>query len=258
MKLLIAIFILVSIATDSIAQYKNLNVKFGKYTFLTKFDTSNYLTTLKIRKGKNTIYYKISEFPITGITQYDLNNDGVEEILLDLYSGGAHCCTYLCAARIEDDKFKIMDTIFWGNSFYKIEDVDNNGKKEIIGVNDMFAYTFTNYAQSEFQVLIYAFENNKFIEVTPKFPKIIEKDIENHRDELKPYLTDSSFACPQSIDEDTFNTDAGAVKAILAPIVADYYSLNEVHKGYALVDSIYKCMDKNKFIDTLKNVYKLK
>ena len=59
-------------------------------------------------------------------------------------------------------------------------------------------------------------------------------------------MTDTGFECEED-GEDTFNTEAGSVKTILAAIVADYYTLGEVRKGYDLVDSVYKCPDRDKF-----------
>ncbi len=192
------------------------------------------------------------------IKEYDLDRNGEKEILMELYSGGAHCCTFLVAARIINNKFNILDTIYWGNSHYSINDINDDGNSEISGINDMFAYAFTNYAESEYPVLVYGFENNKFKDITKNFPKIIEEDLKEHLEELKFYITDTGFACPKSPDEDTFNTDAGAVKAILAPIIADYYSLGNVNRGYELVDSVYKCPDKDKFKEILQSDYKLK
>ena len=49
--------------------------------------------------------------------------------------------------------------------------------------------------------------------------------------------------CPKG--DETFNTDAGAIKAILAPIVADYYYLDDVEAGYEYVRKVYKCPDVN-------------
>ncbi len=94
--------------------------------------------------------------------------------------------------------------------------------------------------------------------MTGSFPKIIEEDIDTHIEELKQYIKDENFKCPENDTTDTFNTDAGAVKAILAPIVADYYNLGDIEKGYTFVELIYKCPDKDKFIRTLQNDYKLK
>ncbi len=61
------------------------------------------------------------------------------------------------AAGISDESFNILDSIYWGNSYYSIRDLNNDGRKEILGANDMFAYAFTNFAQSEFNVMIYDF-----------------------------------------------------------------------------------------------------
>ena len=240
------------------AQQDNINYKTGDYTFKTIYDTNQYTTTLTIYHGRTVIYKEIHIGTIAGIKEYDLNNDGENEILTEEFSGGAHCCTSLYIGKILNNGFKVLDSIYWGNSFYTVKDLNNDGKLELSGTSDMFAYAFTNYAQSEFNVLIYGFENDKFVNVTSSFPEVIEKDIDDHIENLKPYIKDTTFECPENDTTDTFNTDAGAVKAILAPIVADYHSLGDVEKGYSYVDLIYKCPDKEKFIKILQNDYKLK
>lgn len=237
-------------------QYDNLNIRIGDYTFVTKFDTANFQTRLKIKKDSKVFFNKVSDFPIMGIKQYDLDNDGRKEILIEMYSGGAHCCFYLVAGRLSAKSFTILDTIYWGNSFYEIEDLNKDGKQEIVGSNDMFAYAFTNYAETRFTPLIYEFKNDKFVNVTKNYPGAIKENL----DELKADLysiTDTGFRCEDN-GEDTFNTEAGTVKTILGPIVDDYYNLGDVQKGYELIDSVYKCDDKDKFIQILQNDYKLK
>ena len=120
----------------------------------------------------------------------------------------------------------------------------------------MFAYAFTNYAQSQMNILIYGYQNKKFVDVTKNFPDLLNKQIEDMKTELKPYQ-DIGFKCPE-LNEETFNTDAGAVKAILAVIVADYNTMGQTNKGYEFVDENYNCPDKDKFTDILKTDFKLK
>lgn len=258
MKRIIILLVLFIGNSYLFAQREDLKINIGEYTFLTKYDTSTFISTLTIEKENRIIFTDKSDYSIMDIKEYDLNNDGNNEILIDLYSGGAHCCTFLVAARMINDRFTILDSIYWGNSFYAIHDFNGDGKKEILGASDMFAYAFTNFAQSEFNVLIYTFENNTFQDVTKNFPKIIEEDIEDHIEELKSYIKDKNFMCQENDTADTFNTDAGAVKAILAPLVADYYNLGDVEKGYSFIDLIYKCPDKDRFIQILQNDFKLK
>ncbi|HMS63753.1 MAG TPA: hypothetical protein PKD83_00710 [Ignavibacteria bacterium] len=259
MKKYKVLFILLSVIllfSESRSQFADIKFKTGEYVFQTKFDTASYTTQLKIKKNKKTIFKETYPDGITGIREYDLDYNGKKEILIEMYSGGAHCCSNLYVGEIANGKFNYNDSILWGNSFYGIEDLNNDKKFEISGVNDMFAYAFTNYAQSQFNILIYGYENKKFVNVTKSFPAILEAQIGEMIKELKPYQ-DSGFKCPE-LNEDTFNTDAGAVKAILAVIVADYGTLGEIEKGYEYLEANYNCQDKEKFIEILNNDFKQK
>ncbi|HMS34815.1 MAG TPA: hypothetical protein PKC91_12095 [Ignavibacteria bacterium] len=254
---IIFIFILSLVINFSAeAQFENINVKFGDHTFKTTYDTGKYETTLRILKNDKTVFKNVYEERIADIKEYDLNNDGNREILIEMYSGGAHCCTSLYLGRFIKDKFIFTDTVFWGNSYYSVEDLDKDGKLEISGSSDMFAYAFTNYAETKFPLMIYRYNGSKFVNVTSDYKQMINNQLEEFRHELRESY-DTGFKCME-IDEDTFNTEAGSVKILLAVIVADYYLLGEVNKGYELVDSVYKCPDKEKYKEILQTDFKLK
>ncbi len=252
----VTVFLSLILINITKAQFDDIKFKYGDYVFASKYDTAEFTTKLRIKKKDKTIFDKLYYDRILSIKDYDLNNDGKKEILIEMYSGGAHCCTSLYAGEISGDRFVLSDSISWGNSFYEIEDLDNDGKYEIAGVNDMFAYAFTNYAESRFSLMIYGYENNKFTDITGRFPSAVNDNINGLKEDLRQY-TDTGFHCME-LNEDTFNTEAGAVKAILAAIVADYSSLNETSKGYELVDSVYNCPDKESFKLSLKNDFHLK
>jgi hypothetical protein len=135
--------------------------------------------------------------------------------------------------------------------------LNKDGKKEIVGRNDMFAYFFTNFSMSRFPVQIYSFRKNKLRLANKEFKDIVYKNIKALKDELKQYKT-SGYECPKSDSADVFNTDAGAVQAILAAITADYYYIDETDEGYDYIEKVYKCPDKKKFIKILQTEYKLK
>jgi len=216
LRLIILFVILLLTNSFTIAQWENINFRSGEYIFQTKYDTSAYKTLLRIKKNKKLIFKETYDDRISEIKGYDLNNDGKKEILIDMYTGGAHCCTSLFVGEIRNDNFNFIDTIFWGNSYYSVKDLNNDCKYEILGANDMFAYAFTNFAESEFPILIYGMENKRIKNITGRFPKLVEENITDLMEKLQPYTTDSGFVCPVNENEDTFNTDAGAVKAILA------------------------------------------
>lgn len=231
--------------------------KAGNLKFKTKVDKYNFSTTLTITNKDKTVYRETFPEFITDINEYDFNNDGKKYIIIDFYSGGAHCCTSIFICSFTDNKFRILDTAFYGNSGYLIEDINNDRIFEIKSGNDMFAYAFTNYAETRFPMKISRFDGNKIVNVTSEFRDIILNEIEYFKGDLEEY-TSKGFDCPAAEDEDTFNTDAGSVKTILAAITADYFSIGETEKGYELIDKVYKCVDKDKFKKILKEDFQLK
>jgi len=253
-KILILIFIFA--ASLVFSQDDTINFTFEDYTFTSIYDTANYCSVLKITRDNSVRFESECTDRFFSITAEDLDSDSKKEILMEQYTGGAHCCSYLVACRIENDHIMVLDSIWWGDSGYEIQDIKNDGKKELVGVKTWFAYAFTNFADSRFNVVIYKFKSGKFYDATSEFPDIIKADIKDLKSQLKEYI-DKGFDCPRQV-EDTFNTDAGAVKAILAPIVADYYNLGELEEGYNYVKKVYKCNDVTSFIKILVNDYKLK
>lgn len=245
------------ISSLSYSQEDNQRFNFGKYTIEANYDTANYCSDLIVYRGSLLIHRDTCVMKVTSINAYDLDDNGKKEIVIEYYSGGAHCCTSMNIYSLENDKFTVLDSMEWGNSFFDIKDLDGDGSYEIEGVNDMFAYAFTNFAQSCFPAAIYKFKNGKLYLANKEFKEKVLKDIKEYKDQLKEY-TKTGFECPSTADEETFNTDAGAVKAILAAIVGDYYTIGMTDEGYGLINKVYKCPDKDKFIKILKNDYKLK
>jgi hypothetical protein len=257
-KLIItSLLFILCLSGGAIAQYDSINTKIGDYTFRTKINSAEYTTQLIISKGGKTIQKMTFLDYIIDVNEYKLTPEGKKYIFIDLFSGGAHCCYSLIVGIMKDDKFLILDSAFYGNSGILVEDVNKDGTMEIISYNDMFAYAFTNYSESRFPTRIQHFKEGRLTEVTSDFKDLIRKEIAEYKSDLDAIPTDS-IICPSSDSEDTFNTDAGTVKTILAAIVADYYTIGEVEKGYALVKEKYRCADRDKFIKILKEEFKLK
>ena len=236
---------------------KDINFVSGDYRFQTRFDTSIWSSVLNVKYKNKTIVNDV-EFDgwIDTINAFDFNGDGKKNIFIESYTGGAHCCVMVYIGVMEDGKFKIPDTLFLGNAWYVIEDIEKDGKLEINTSSDMLSYAFTNFSETRFPPRVYKIKNNKFKDVTKDYPDIVNGYIDELKTDLKEF-TKTGFECLGKND-DTFNTDAGSVKTLLAAITACYHSIGEVKKGYDLIDKTYKCPDKDKFIKILKDEYKLK
>jgi len=144
-----------------------------------------------------------------------------------------------------------------GNGGYELKDLDGDSIMEIVTSNDMFAYSFTNYAETRFPTEIFKFTNGKLKIVNNEFVDLVENEIKEFKKDVEDFVK-KGYDCPKTDTEDTFNTDAGSLKTMLAPIVADYYSIGKVNKGYEYVEKMYKCPDKQNFIKILKKDFKLK
>jgi hypothetical protein len=236
---------------------KDINFSCGDYKFQTRYDTNIYSSVLKVKYKNKTIVNDV-EFNgwIDTINAFDFNGDGKKSIFIESYTGGAHCCVMVYIGVMENGKFTIPDTLFLGNAWYAIEDIDKDGKLEINTSSDMFSYAFTNFSETRFPPRIYKVNKNKFKDVTKNHPDIVNSYIDELKTDLKEF-TKTGFECLGK-EDDTFNTDAGSVKTILAAITACYHSVGEVKKGYELIDKTYKCPDKDKFVKILKDEFKLK
>jgi hypothetical protein len=263
--LIVMLFVLSNISlaqSDSLFQsnfypsVKDINFVSGEYTFQTKYDTSDWCSVLKVKYKNKEIASSSFDGWIDTMNVYDFNGDGKKNVLISSYTGGAHCCVMLFIGVMENGKFYIPDTLFLGNAWYNIEDSEKDRTLEIQTGTDMFAYAFTNYAETRFPPRVYRVKKSKFKDVTKDYPKIVNNYIDELKTDLKEF-TKTGFECLGK-DDDTFNTDAGSVKTILAAITACYHSIGEVKKGYELIDKSYKCPDKDKFVKILKDEFKLK
>jgi hypothetical protein len=107
----------------------------------------------------------------------DLDGDAEPEVLLDFFSGGAHCCSYLVVYRfIESANRYDPISIAFGNAGYRLRDLNEDKSPELITGDDRFAYLFTSYADSAFPITIYKLGETRFSDVTRKFRKVVRVD----------------------------------------------------------------------------------
>ena len=105
----------------------------------------------------------------------NLEPGGSPDVVLNLYSGGAHCCfitqvyrydagasTYTLVQRDFGDPGARIETLAGGPVFFSAD--------------DRFAYTFAAFAFSGLPVQIWSFASGRFVDVTRRFPALIRKD----------------------------------------------------------------------------------
>jgi hypothetical protein len=87
----------------------------------------------------------------------DLDADGEPEVLVDVYTGGAHCCSQTEVLRFDGTAYAPVELV-WGNGGYELKDLDGDGRPELVGLDDAFAGVFTSYAGSFFPPRVVDFD----------------------------------------------------------------------------------------------------
>jgi len=112
-----------------------------------------------------------------------LSPGGPLDVVLDLYSGGAHCCAIEQVYYLDSStgKYEKVEHNF-GDPGIKLLALGKGGSDLFLTADDRFAYAFTDYAASGMPIEIDSFSNGTFQQVTKDFPQLIKKDATQYRD----------------------------------------------------------------------------
>jgi hypothetical protein len=105
----------------------------------------------------------------------DLDGDGEPEVIVDLYTGGAHCCYVSRFYRWDGTTYVPADRNF-GDPGYRIADLDGDGVMELITADWRFGYAFSAFAYSLMPIRIYDLRAGTWELVTKRFPAEIRND----------------------------------------------------------------------------------
>jgi hypothetical protein len=161
----------------------------------------------------------------------DLEHDGQPDVVLDLYTGGAHCCSVEQIFALDPGTGTYMVSQHdFGDPGERIVDLGHNGRYEFLTADDTFAYAFTAFAASGLPIKILTFAGGRFTDVTRQYPKLIAKDAAQYLKDFKRNLSDGvGLIAAWAADEDnlghtglvssTLNKElkAGNLRAVDAP-----------------------------------------
>ena len=108
----------------------------------------------------------------------DLDRDGEREVVVDLYSGGAHCCFYsLIYGYTSSPAAYRRINHSWGDAGYALRNLDRKGAQEFRSGDYRFAFAFSSFAESRFPVQIwhYAGPGAKLKDVTRRFRRQVRR-----------------------------------------------------------------------------------
>ena len=158
------------------------------YTKNGDFDYNN--VRIKITRGGTTVLDEAVPGPCqdcqpmpaghaetSSLTLKDLDKDGEPEAIVDLFTGGAHCCLdsviYGYNAGSNTYGHLLQD---WRDPGYTLTDLNHDGRPEFRSSDALFAYRFSAYVFSAFPIQIWHYQAGRMIDVTRSFPKLIKND----------------------------------------------------------------------------------
>lgn len=145
-----------------------VSAKVNKYTFKVRNKSDKAVCMDYFKSGKklrsdcdssgfrNAFYIVTTPNPGT-----DINGDGLPELIVQKYSGGAHCCFAYDIFSLGKN-LKLIDTLFGRHSYFNFKDLDNDGKYEAIGRDWIFAYWSGSFAGSPAPEVILHWRNGKY------------------------------------------------------------------------------------------------
>jgi hypothetical protein len=150
---------------------------------------------------------------------------GEREVLVDLYSGGAHCCLFTLILRWDPDAKRYRSTLgYWGNYGSRLIDLDGDGKPEFSAFDERFVYEFSAYVFSSAPIRIWSYQAGKLADVTRSFPELVQKSA----------ATNLGYYLKARGDPDT------DVRSYVAAYVADQYLLGDPAEGKRVLDLALK------------------
>jgi hypothetical protein len=107
----------------------------------------------------------------------DVGGSPEPEAIVDIYTGGVHCCEWAYVyVYVPAQSQYVLTTHNFGDPGYDIDDLEHDGSLEFLGADYRFGYVFTGYAQSGFPVQVWRLDGDAFADVTRSFPVLIERD----------------------------------------------------------------------------------
>lgn len=158
----------------------------------------------------------------------DITGDGRPELVVQGWSGGAHCCQSTAIYSVDDHVARPLLDINTGNCPGGLDDLDGDGVPEFRTCDDSFAYTFCDFASSPMPPVVYAYDRSerRFVLATPRFA--------------------ATFPLDPMADLEKAMAEATDVKqarcAALTPALALIYTGREA-QGLALFQRLYRRPD---------------
>jgi hypothetical protein len=166
----------------------------------------------------------------------DITADGSPELVITLWSGGAHCCYDTTVYSVGDEVLPILSHS-GGNCSGRFEDYDGDGSLEFETCDDQWAYAYCAFASSPMPPVVFAYDRSvrEYRVATPRFASRYRDTIAANLDEAQKRLSESS------------GVDLGSDKCTVLGPALDLMYTGRFNDGVALLRGLYRGPDRESF-----------
>ena len=190
------------------------------------------------KKGMESILIE-SAFEIVTLIDADINGDGFPDVIIETYSGGAHCCFSTQVYSLGEKPILILKKPE-SNISGEFEDLDDDGIYEYITADDIFAYEYCPFVSSPIVKVIMAYDEQagRYLPASPNFPNEYIKEIEEN-------TQSADRVARANINENGEWDDT--TKCSVLPLVLDYIYLGDLEKAHSELERVYEYDDLDSF-----------
>jgi hypothetical protein len=153
----------------------------------------------------------------------DLDADGELEIVVDMWTGGASCCTWTLIYGFDAStaSYKRVSEV-WG-SFYRLRQLGDDRRWQFVGVDQRWQYAFACGACAPLPLRIWQYDAGRISVATREWPGMVRQDA---RRTFRRYLR---------VRTHPSRPLRGTTRAVLATWVADQCLLGQCRRGLRTV-----------------------
>jgi len=106
----------------------------------------------------------------------DLTGDGVPNILVEAYTGGAHCCFHYALLSL-GDTLEVLWEGFLADAGAVVTDLAGDGRRQLMTADMGFAYAFCSFAETPAPAVVLAIEPGGVRVANLDFAEIYEREV---------------------------------------------------------------------------------
>lgn len=162
-----------------------------------------------------------------GIELMDLDSDGTPEVVVQTFTGGAHCCLATTTYTWQNEQFNPVYFGYLDGGGGEFKDLNNDGLMEFVTFDNAFLYSFSSYAGSYPPSVILTYDNGEYHDTTPQFTN---------------YLEDTAAGMRFTVEDPEFD-DRGDKNGVLAGYVAQSIRVGRYREAWLFMLSHYDRTD---------------